>query len=173
MWLYYIGIKPISVTLLRVGQFTDRTSVYVVCNISWYLPQKLKLFRFNNSIWMLTQVSNRTNNGALIVWGESRGNIPTHVKVYMTDFFNCSIKSPQCTDKNIKKKLSIAIFLPRVLTYQKRKISLPGGYKTARPKRRLEMIMTSFQDLKLQISQSFSYCELINSPRKDTKVCCL
>ena len=35
------------------------------------------------------------------------------------------------------------------------------------------MIVTSFQDLKLrgkQISQSTSYCELINSPRNGTKV---
>ena len=38
------------------------------------------------------------------------------------------------------------------------------------------MIVTSFQDSKLhekQVSQSFSYCELINSPRNDTKVRCL
>ena len=33
-----------------------------------------------------------------------------------------------------KKKISIAIFLPRDLMYQKRQISLPVGYKTARPK---------------------------------------
>ena len=35
------------------------------------------------------------------------------------------------------------------------------------------MIVTSFQDLKLrgkQISQSFSYCELINSSKDGTKV---
>ena len=41
---------------------------------------------------------------------------------------------------------------------------------------RLEMIVTSFQDSKLhekQVSQSFSYCELINSPRNGTKVRCL
>ena len=57
------------------------------------------------------------------------------VKVYMTDFFFiCSIKSPQCTDKCSKKFFSIANFLPRVLMYQKRQISLPVGYKTARPK---------------------------------------
>ena len=34
------------------------------------------------------------------------------------------------------KKISIAIFLPRVLMYQKRQISLPVGYKTARSKPR-------------------------------------
>ena len=32
-----------------------------------------------------------------------------------------------------KEKFSIAIFLSRVLMYQKRQISLPLGYKTARP----------------------------------------
>ena len=58
------------------------------------------------------------------------------VKVYMTDFFICFIKSPQCTDMYKKEKFSIAIFLPRVLTYQKRQISLPVGYKTVRPKKR-------------------------------------
>ena len=57
------------------------------------------------------------------------------VKVYMTDFFFiCSIKSPQCTDMYSKEKFSIAIFFSRVLMYQKRQISLPVGYKTARPK---------------------------------------
>ena len=56
------------------------------------------------------------------------------LKVYMTDFFICSIKSPQCTDKNNKTNISIAIFLPNVLMCQKRQISLPVGYKTARQK---------------------------------------
>ena len=56
------------------------------------------------------------------------------VKVYMTDFFICSIKSPQCTDKCSKKIFLIAIFLPRVLLCQKCQISLPVGYRTARPK---------------------------------------
>ena len=59
------------------------------------------------------------------------------IKVYMADFlkFICSIKSPQCTDMYSKEKLIlIAIFLPLVLMYQKRQISLPVGYKTARPK---------------------------------------
>ena len=56
-------------------------------------------------------------------------------KVYMTDFFFIwSIKSPQCADKCSKKTFSIAIFLPRVMMCQKRQISLPVGYKTARPK---------------------------------------
>ena len=49
-------------------------------------------------------------------------------------FFNCSIKSPKCTDKYSKKIFSIAITLPSVLMYQKRQISLLVGYKTTRPK---------------------------------------
>ena len=46
----------------------------------------------------------------------------------------------------------MAIFLPRVLMYQKREISLPVRYKTARH-RRLGTIVTSFQDLKLREKQ--------------------
>ena len=87
-------------------------------------------------------------------------------------FFTCSIKSPQCTDKYSKKKSSIAIFLTRVLMYQKRQISLPVGYKN----RRLGTIVTSIQDSKpreKQISQSFSYCELINLLRNGTMMPCL
>ena len=85
----------------------------------------------------------------------------------MTDFFFiCSIKFPQCTrDKKSKTNISIAIFLVGVLMYEKRQISLPVGYKN----RRLGMIMTSFQDLKLcekLISSTFSDSELINSLKK-------
>ena len=79
----------------------------------------------------------------------------------MTDFFICLIKSPQCADKYSKTIFSIAIFLARVLMYQKRQILLPVGYKTARPKnRRMGTIVTSFQDSKpreKQISPTFTY----------------
>ena len=74
-----------------------------------------------------------------------------------------------------KTKISIALFLPLVLMCQKRQISLPVGYKTATP-RRLGTIVTSIQDSKpreKQISQSFSYCELINLLRNSTIVRCL
>ena len=70
--------------------------------------------------------------------------------------FICSIKSPQCTDMYSKDKFSIAIFLPCVLMYQKRQISLLVGYKN----RTLGMIVTSFQDFKLgekQISPTFFF----------------
>ena len=52
-----------------------------------------------------------------------------------------------------------------------------GGVQSRETKnRRLGMIVTSIQDFKLrekQISQSFSYCELINSLKNDTTVRCL
>ena len=60
---------------------------------------------------------------------------PRLLKCTWQTFFICSIKSPQCTDMYRKEKFSIAIFLPRVLMYQKRQISLSVGYKTARSKR--------------------------------------
>ena len=57
------------------------------------------------------------------------------LKVYVTEFFfMCSIKFPQCTVKNSKTNISIAIFLAGVFMYQKCQISLPVVYKTARPK---------------------------------------
>ena len=96
------------------------------------------------------------------------------VKVYMADFlFIFSIKSSQCTDK-YSKKLFDSDFPSRVLTYQKREVSLPVGYLPAKPKTGdWEMIVTSFHCFQLhgkQMSQSFSYFELINSPRKGTRV---
>ena len=92
-------------------------------------------------------------------------------------FFICSIKFPQCADKCSKTIFSIAIFLPHVLMCPKRQISLPVGYKNRDAKnRRLGTIVTSIQDSKpgeKQISQSFSYCELINLLRNGTVVRCL
>ena len=79
-------------------------------------------------------------------------------------FFICSMKSPQCTDKNSNTNISIAVFLPGVLMNQTRQISLPVRYKTARPKAGDREWLWR-QDLKLcgkQISQSFSDCELAN-----------
>ena len=57
-----------------------------------------------------------------------------------------------------KEKFSIAIFLPRVLMYQKRQISLPAGYKTAREtkNRTLGMIVTSFQ-LLVKYNKAFPF----------------
>ena len=76
-----------------------------------------------------------------------------------------------------KEKFSIAIFLPLVLMYQKRHISLPVGYKTARPKTGdWKRLWRHFRTSKLrekQISRSFAYCELINSLRNGTIVRCL
>ena len=56
-------------------------------------------------------------------------HFPT-IQVCMTDL----IKSPQCTDMYSKEKFLKVIFLPCVLMYQKRQISLTVGYKTVRPK---------------------------------------
>ena len=63
----------------------------------------------------------------------------------MTDFFICSIKSPQCTD-NQSKNYSIAIFRPRVLMYQK--FHFRWGTNRQTKNRRLGKIVTSFQDFK-------------------------
>ena len=92
----------------------------------------------------------------------SRQNLCTEIiKVYMTDFFICSIKSPHCTDMYRKEKFSIAIFLPRVLSN-----FTSGGVQNCGAKnKRLGTIVTSFQDSKLckkQISLTFSYF-LINN----------
>ena len=50
--------------------------------------------------------------------------------LYDRNFFICLIESIQCFDNESKKIFLIAIFLPRVLTCQKREISLPVSYKT-------------------------------------------
>ena len=55
------------------------------------------------------------------------------LKVYMTDFLFARLNLPNVLI-SIAKIISIAIFLLRVLMYQKCQISLPVGYKTARPK---------------------------------------
>ena len=56
-------------------------------------------------------------------------NCEIPLKVYISEiFFICLIESIQCFHKESKKIFSIAIFLPRVLTCQKREISLPVSY---------------------------------------------
>ena len=76
------------------------------------------------------------------------------LKCIRQTFFICSIKSPQCTDKYSKKVFSIAIFLFRVLMYQKHQISLPVGYKTETKNRGLGTIATSIEDSKPRKKQS-------------------
>ena len=59
-------------------------------------------------------------------------NCEIPLKVYISEiFFICLIEFIQCFHKESKKIFSIAIFLPRVLTCQKREILLPVSYKTA------------------------------------------
>ena len=82
-------------------------------------------------------------------------------------FFICSINSPQCTDKNTKKKID-SNFLPRVFMYCTKKVKFHFQWGT-KPQ---DQKMGDWEWL-WQIIQSFSYCELINSPRNCTKVHCL
>ena len=90
------------------------------------------------------------------------------LKCIWQTIFTCSIKSPQCTDKYSQKIFSIVIFLPRVLMYQKRQISLPVPTRVQNHEtknRRLGTIVTSFHDSKpreKQISPTFTYF-LINN----------
>ena len=89
----------------------------------------------------------------------------------MTEFFICSIKSPQCTDMYSKDFPSPCFDVPKASNFTS------GGLQNRETKNRtLGMIVTSFQDYKFrekQISQSFSYCELISSLRNGTIVRCL
>ena len=90
--------------------------------------------------------------------------------------FALKIKSPQCTGNGMysKEKFLIANFLPRVLIYQKREISLPVGYKTKRPKTGdWEWLWRHFRTSRFAKNRfllSFSYCELINLLRNGTNV---
>ena len=90
------------------------------------------------------------------------------LKVYMTDVFLFARLNLPNVLISAAKKCSIAIFLPRVLMCQKRQIHFRWG---TTKNRRLGTIVTSIQDSKpreKQISQSFSYCELINLLRNGT-----
>ena len=96
----------------------------------------------------------------------------------MTDFFFiCSIKSPQCADKCSKKIFFDSDFPSPCFHVPKASNFTSGGVQNRDTKnRRLGTIVTSIQDSKpreKQISQSFSYCELINLLRNGTKVRCL
>ena len=86
-----------------------------------------------------------------------------------------SINSPQCTDK-YSKKLFHSDFpapcfdVPKTWNFTSLRVQ-----NRETQNRRLGMIVTSFPGFKLrrkQISQSFSYCKLINSPKNGTKVRC-
>ena len=61
-----------------------------------------------------------------------------------------------------KEKFSIAIFLPHVLMYQKRQISLPVGYKN----RTLGMIVTSFQ-LLVKYNKAIPFFRLLSNVFSD------
>ena len=98
--------------------------------------------------------------------------------MYMTDlFFICSIKSPQCTDKCSKKKKFYSDFPSACFDVPKASNFSSGGVQNRETKnRRLGTIVTSIQDSKpreKQISQSISYCELINLLGNSTIVRCM
>ena len=94
----------------------------------------------------------------------------------MTYSFICSIKSPQCTDMYMysKKKCFDSDFPSPCFDVPKASNFTSGGVQNRDIKnRRLGMIVMSIQDSKprkKQISQSFSYCELINLLRNGTIV---
>ena len=78
----------------------------------------------------------------------------------MTDFFICSIKSPQCTERNNKKYFD-SDFPSLCFDEPKRQISLPAGYKTARPGNDCDLI-SGLKLLGKQIFPTFPYF-LLNS----------
>ena len=81
------------------------------------------------------------------------------LKEYMTIFFICSIKSPQCTDKSCQNKNFDTDFPSSCFDVPKTCNITSGKVQNRETKnRRLGMIVTSFQDSKLrekQISQAF------------------
>ena len=102
---------------------------------------------------------------------------PSLKYTYMTDFFLFArLKLPNVLIC-IAKKISIAISFPACFDVPKASNFTSGGVQNRETtNRRLETIEMSFQDSKpreKQISQSFSYCELINLLRNGTIVCCL
>ena len=84
----------------------------------------------------------------------------------MYNYAICLIKSPQYTDKNSKRNILIAMFLPCVLMNHKRQISLLWpGTKLQDHKQETGNdcdIISGLEGLGKQISQTFSYF-LINS----------
>ena len=91
-------------------------------------------------------------------------------------FFICSIKSPQCADK-CSKKIFDSDFPSPYFDVPKASNFTSGGVQNRDTKnRRLGTIVMSIQDSKpreKQISQSFSYCELIKLLKNGTIVRCL
>ena len=94
----------------------------------------------------------------------------------MTDFFICSIKSPQCAEKCSKTFFDSNFPSPCFDVPKASNFTSSGVQNRDTKNRRLGTIVTSIQDSKprkKQISQSFSYFELINLLRNGTIVRCL
>ena len=122
--------------------------------------------------------SNNNNNNFIGTQPKIKLNEQELLKVYMTDlFFICSIKSPQCTDKYSKKGFFHSDFPFPCFDVPKASNFTSSGIQNRETKNKgLGTLVTSIQDSKpreKQISQSFSYCELINLLRNGTIVRCL
>ena len=139
--------------------FSETFSVFILCpSVSSYTKYKKRIFLHQKNFYTL-------------VYFESRVN----VKMYMTDFFIRSINYPQCTDKYGKKLFDSDFPAPCFDVPKMWNFTSVGVQNRETQNRRLGMIETSFQGFKLrrkQISQSFSYYELINSPGSGAKVRC-
>ena len=98
-------------------------------------------------------------------------------KVYMTDFFLFAQLNLPNVLISVAKKFFVGDFPSPCCDVQKASNFTSGRVQNRDTKnRRLGTVLTSIQDSKpreKQISQSFSYCELINLLRNDTIVRCL
>ena len=133
------------------GQFFWEGSFFLGVRLSKmflrFAPIPLRIFVFLLScVWIflvnfLFPLAHQEYNGPFhVLWGKCRSDvlkvfkITRALKCIWHIFFICSIKSPQCTDMYSEEKFLIAIFLPCVLMYQKRQISLLVVCKTTKPK---------------------------------------
>ena len=119
----------------------------------------------------------KTSSNIAFMFGQlARHFFENSYTVYVWFFLLPWLVSPQCTDKHSRVKFS-SDFPSQCFDLPKLSNFTSSGVQNCKAKNRaLGMIVTSFQDFKLrekQISQSFSYCELIKSLRNGTIVHCL
>ena len=144
---WYFLIWPFTYWTLRKQSLETWSCVCCYCAYGLFL-----CFR---SLWNISKKRQEIWVGSRTVWCRSQ-----LVKVYVTDFFVCSIKSPQCTDKYSKKNLDSDF--PSLSNFTS------GGVQNRETKnRRLGTIVTSFQDSKpreKQISPTVTYFLINNTP---------
>ena len=109
--------------------------MYVVAyeTSSWIYLAKHICYVCNRCLFSLSflkvEISGKTRTNFLLLLNSN------HLKCMWQNFFLFArLNFPNVLISIAKKKIKIVIFLPRVLLYQKRQISLPAGYKKARPK---------------------------------------